>query len=917
MQNKTFIDALAATFAGKRNLQDTLFVFPSHRAGTFFRRAMLRLGGPEDLHTATVDDLLNNISKRKQASRLEALAVLYDCWEKLSPENSETFDTFLSWGDALLSDLDEIETAGINLQPVPENLSDYLSSLGTEASARLRQSIFADGVEKTPQHGIAELWSKLVRLQPLFRQALAMRGEGTPGMIQGVAAAVAQNTPSFVSVLPRYQKVVLCGLGRLSPCEKTVLARLREEGRAEFFWDWDGKAVTDPDGPAAGFMRENLRMFPQKQALGCPAFDPADQEWAVVHVPSATAQADVVAEEIESALLCGAEADDIAVVLSDPSLLQPVLDAIPETVRKINVTMGQPLAGGAAASLVDRLEALQRTRRGAGAAASFHYAEVLAVAAHPYVRAALEGCEDVAAKIRGGGRAFVSASIVAADNPVLEKIFVPADGDAVPVWLRSVFETLAPALGQLDREYAALYHKMIGELGDVAPKGLSTASWMRLIRRAAAAESLPFEGEPLQGLQVMGLLETRCLDFGTVIHAGASEGMLPSPGGRTSLLPQGLRAILGLPSAASREGIMAYHFWRGACRARRVVLVHDCRTDGMQGGEETRYAKQLRHLYGVLPREETMSTAVDPAALQAPDLAVRKDAAVMSLLKEKFTDGRGVFSASSLNTYLLCRLRYWREHVLGVREEDDLVESPDAALLGTIFHRVMENIYRPLKNETLDARAVESLRDAGRLEALASSAFLEAGIQEIEGANQVLRDVVVRLADKALETDAALAPLTVLGTEESLGKTVVLPRAGVSVRLYGKADRLDRTGDGILRVVDYKSGSVKGKDDVRDAARTMDRSLGMRRPSIGFQLLFYALLAEGKADGAAPCVYSTRGLFESAPKAVKVDPATLDAFRDGVTGILEEIFDPEVPFDVTDDEEKCGFCPFKKICNRD
>lgn len=907
----TFIDALAHTFIGNSELDKTLFVFPSRRAGAFFHHAMLRLGGPEDIHTGTLEDVFKGITGLSPVSRITALAELYRCWNGLSDEK-ESFDSFLAWGDTLLSDLDEVNTANIDMSKLPTDLDGFLSSVNTESAERLCRSL--SGVA-SGKRGAATLWPRLAPLQSSLRQSLALKGGATAGGLQREAAMRSQAAPTVVSVLPRYEHVVLCGLGRLSPCEKTVLRRLAEEGRAEFFWDFDGKAVTDPEGSAAGFMAENMRLFPQRRALDCPAADMAAQKWAVIHVPSATAQAEVAAEEIEEALLGGAAADDIAVVLSDPSLLQPVLDAIPDSVEKINVTMGQPLSGSAATALIDALDALRHNCRTKNGNAAFHRAEALAVLAHPYVRAAAPDAEAVSEMIRTGGRAFLPAETFAGGSPALAKIFTPAAND-VPAWLLDIFEAVQSCLEPLDREYVALYHSLVSELRDAAPAGLSSAAWMRLVRRGAALAKIPFEGEPLQGLQVMGLLETRCLDFGTVIHVGASEGMLPAPGSRTSMLPQALRSILGLPSPASREGSAAYHFWRGACRAERVVMIHDCRTDGMQCGEETRYAKQLRHLYGVTPREETVATTVDPEALAMPAISVVKSAAVMDVLKEKFVSGSGAFSASSLNAYLSCRLRYWWEHVLGIQEEDDMADTPDAALMGTIYHSVMENIYKPLVGKTLEAPDIEALRDADRLECLASAAFAEAGILDIEGPNLILRDVVIRLVDKTLETDAGIAPLTILGTEKSLAKDVILPVAGVTVRLYGKIDRLDRTGDGTCRVVDYKSGSVKGKDGVRDAARVFDRSLGVTRPTIGLQLLLYALLAEGKGLGAEPCIYSTRGLFDGAPKTAAVEDGTLREFERLLTETIEEIFNPEVPFTATEDTDKCGFCPFSKICNR-
>lgn len=922
----TFLDTVAARYATRDN-RHTLFVFPNRRAALFFQKAMSEAGHDGPVRCTTTDALLSRIAGLRPCGRIAALAELHRCWQMTVPDTERTsFDSFLAWGDVLLSDIDAAESAGVSFCDLPRDLTTYLASVGGAETKALAKSI-----EKATEGGIKErllsLWPVLGQLQRSFRSALVEKKTGTAGVIAREAAAAARSFNPDGRLVPEH--VVAVGLAAMTVSEKAVHDRLHREG-AEYLWDFAGAAITDPSGPVATMMNDVMSRYPSREPIEAPALEAADQTWSVVHVPSSTGEARAAGAAIGAIVAAdGSAAERTAVILADESLLMPVLCSIPETVENVNVTMGYPLSGGSAASLLDALSSLRRRCRSHADGVTYHRGDIAALLSHPFVKAAAgDHAAAIAETVRKTGRvnvdmagildAAVRDDVIPEDaDAVLRLLFADVKPTAVPSWVCRIAETIQRAVSPLEREELALYHKLAADLeASLGADSVAEAdTWFRLFRRAAAGEQIPFEGEPLCGLQVMGALETRCLDMENVIWVGASEGMLPAAGGESSLLPPALREALGLQTAADRQAVAAYHFWRSTCRARRIWLIHDCRAEGLGSGEESRFIKQLRYLYHVPLNESFAADDIRPEALSSTPLSVTKTEDVMRILEDKFITGTGAFSATSINTYIDCHLRYWWEHVLGVKESKDAAENLDAALFGTVYHAAMENIYRPFVGKTVSAQDIDAL--AGSIPDTVTAAFAAEGATEIEGRMAILRDVVVRLVERTLEEDRRCAPLEILGVEQPLGRRLALP-GGRTVRLFGLADRIDRpAGSDAVRIVDYKTGSVKGKDDTRSADRIFDTTSGSR-PSVALQLYLYENMARTRDGGKtyAPCIYSTRALFDETPKSVSLVEEEAARFEDHLKETIEEIFNPAVPFNATDDTDKCTCCPMRTICNR-
>ena len=936
-----FLEAVAERFAKRESLDRICFVFPNRRAAVFFRKYLGEKAGRPLFVPAmrTIDELFQEVSGLKLVEKVPALDRLYRIYRALLEEEGRTaepFDDFIYWGDILMSDFDDIDKyrvdAGkmlVNLRDLKELTADYdfLSDTQKEAIAEFCGSFFTNPGQNIPggaRQDFAALWNILHRLYIRFRASLEADGLGYPGMIyRSVADAIRPDT----QLLPSFDEVVFIGLNALNNCEISLLSELQKEGKADFFWDFEGPLLKDPANKAGRFISDNIARFPSRQPLvgitpeGLPAIE-------VIRVPSAVGQTRKAMQIIAELHTAGQmkKPEETAVVLPDESLLFPMLGALPSSVEKVNVTMGYPLSAGQVGTLLSSLERLQANRRAKGGEMRFYHRDVVDLLEHPYITAADQ--EGVVSKIRTAireqNRIFVDATWLASHGDLFVALFRAIEKTSdLATWLQELIQLLQAYQPALEREFLYRYSTTIASLARVELEDdkLEQRTWFRLLARLAALVSVPFEGEPLSGLQMMGPLETRALDFKNLIMLSVGEGIFPARTVSSSFIPYNLRVGFGLPTYELQDAIWAYYFYRSICRAERVWLLYDARTEGLQSGEESRYIKQLKYHYGLPVVEKVATYALGTTTAERTVVTVEKSPAVLQELHDRFVAGKGVFSASSLNHYIDCPLQFYYQHVRQIKEQDDVVEGVDASLFGTIYHEVMQRLYEPYKRQIVSRDAIAWMRsDKRALEGLTVTAFRNAGIEELEGENHILVNLVLRFVDRTLEVDAGMAPFTFLGAEEKLDCTLRLADQR-KVRLFGAIDRLDTNLPGIIRVVDYKTGTVEKKDDCRNVERIFDRSLS-QRPYIAFQLYFYALLMTRQPEARSeeryePCIYALRDIFKKAPDSHAIDPENLTHFAERVQALIEEIFDPATPFsgDCADDRI-CSYCNFKRLCNR-
>ena len=936
-----------------RPLGSYRFVFPNRRAAAFFRMHLqeeVRLQGPGHAQFApkllTVNDFFYQAAGVFPTDRIQLLIELYDCYKALQPK-AEPLDEFIFWGDILLGDFDDIDKYRVDAKMLLANVADlkaiqddfsYLSPIQREAiesflthfrdnAGKLTVDLRSDNPRVKER--FLGIWNILYRLYTSFRETLRSKGMAYEGMVYRDLADRLDGGASAADILEGDTRYVFIGLNALNECERTVLTKLRNAGIADFLWDYSSTLIRDGANKSTVFMEDNLRRFPMPQRFH-PADDPAHvPDITVVSVPSATGQAKLlpgILEQTDRSNPVGT-----AIVLPDETLLTPVLNSIPPEWEDINVTMGYPLGAGAIYTLLDNAAALQLNLRCKDGKWYFYHRPVTALLSGSLLRRLLTPEEkETVRRIRSEARYYIPEEAFR-DSPLLRILFravVRQPKERLPEQIRDVIawlKELLSAIGRsLTRDDAMLLELDLTKRCFTAVEMLAgrpelmemlPAAWFRLLERLLAPQSVPFNGEPLKGLQVMGPLETRALDFRHLILLSANEGVFPRHSVSSSFIPPELRKGFGLPTYEFQDAVWAYYFYRLLQRAEKVWLVYDSRTEGVRSGEESRYIKQLQYHFRVPLHRQVALPELRSGQDSQP---IEKTPETLAALHAK------PLSASALNAYLNCPARFYYQFVCRLTEEDEVAESLDGRMLGNVYHRVMESLY-PDKGTLTPAFLEGLLKEEDRIRQMIHQQILrEMNILEVSGRNLVVADVILRYVLKTLERDLELARehggIRILGLE----RPMTWQFSGFD--FLGYIDRMDSLEKGVIRIIDYKTGKVKDEDmDINDdnAQAIADLLFGEsneKRPTIAFQLFLYDMftraLPEYRNVRIENGIYAPANLFVSAPVTCSLSPVFVGLVKEHLVGILAEIDNPEVPFRLTEETKTCKTCNFKMICGR-
>lgn len=940
------------------------FVFPNRRAGLFFQKYLSEISekplfSPSIL---TINDLFMQLSGKHPADKIQMLFRLYELYKQRSG-SSESFDEFIYWGEMLLNDFDDIDKYMVDARMLFRNVSDlksldddfnYLSPEQVQAIRSFWSSFYPKGDSPNQQHFL-ELWEILYDLYAGLRTSLAKDGCGYDGMIfREVVEQLEKEPMSDFS----FDQVVFVGLNALSVSEERLLLALQKKGVADFYWDYVGPWVTDPDNKASFFLGRNLRLFPSRMQL--PATGPVQAEIRVMGVPSAIGQAKQVYPILQALAdeqqLTDESALRTAIVLPDEHLLVPVLNAIPEAIQHINVTMGYPLAGTPVAALMEYILTLQKNIRYIDRVPVFYFRDVLPILNHQYVMAAApEEVSQLVKDMTAGNRIYVHAADLNR-HELLSILFTPVQNtEELSDYLIHVLEALNACLrnnrpnpddeemisnstqttADIEQEFIFHYFATVNRMKEVMREAkieMRLDTYFRLLKRMTDLITIPFEGEPLSGLQVMGVLETRALDFDRLIILSMNEGIFPLKKAANSFIPYNLRRGFGLPTYEHQDSVWAYHFYRLIRRAKQVTLLYDTRTTGLQTGEVSRFVHQLRYHYQYPLIDELV--VYDVASSAVPPISVQKTAEVEKLLSDFLSGGTRALSASAINTYLDCPLKFYFSVLEQIQEEDEITETVERDVFGSILHKVMEDLYAPFKGKLVTADLLKLLRkDQPLLTGTIARAFAELFfkspvVRPLEGENFLTGEMIRKYAEKILEQDACFTPFHYIESEKKVRATITLSDRRV-VQLKGFIDRVDSL-DRVLRIVDYKTGS--GKLDFESVEGLFDKE-AKDRPKAVMQVFLYAWmyqqLPEYTGMPIQPAIYYLRTLFQRSFNPVveqkkgrgKADK--VNSFQDFVADFegklrqcLDEIFNLDIPFTQTETGKACAYCSFRGLCGK-
>ena len=951
-----FLKQVAAHYLAA-DMEGTCFVFPNRRSAVFFRKYLgdlLREGGADRPMRApqslTINDFFYKVYGGEVTDRIRLLLELYESYKAVYPK-AEPLDEFIFWGEVILADFGDVDKFLVDAEDLFTDVADFkdiqddyshLSDVQREAVLHFvnhfrdrngRLTVRLDTDDTTVKARFLQVWNILFPLYKDFRARLRAQGMAYEGMVYRDLAERLKGGEAVADILagvfPQARRFVFVGLNALNECEKTVLRRLRDAGLAEFCWDYVSEAVRDPRNKSSVFMRDNVRDFPNAfpvdpDGVGKPAFH-------VVSVPSSVGQAKLAPEILSR---CNTENPvETAFILPDENLLMPLLNSIPPEYDSINVTMGCPLTGGAVYALVSSLAAMQQRLREKSGVWHFYHREVRSIFANSLFRAVLTPEEEtVVQEVKKDAKYYVPQADLQG-GPLLDLVFRPvvtrpkeASADqnrALVKYLSDIVSYVGWKLRGveamlLELDFAKRCMQSLNLLGDIGLDVLP-ATWLRLLDELLSGESVPFRGEPLEGLQVMGPLETRALDFRNIVLFSANEGVFPRRSSSASFVPPELRKGFGLPTFEYQDSVWAYYFYRMIQRAEHVWLVSDSRTEGLKSGEESRYIKQLQYHYRA-PLERFVATSRMELAPEAD--AIPKTAADIDLIRE------GEHSASSLQSYLYCPAKFYYSFIKRLSTEEEVLEAMDAGALGTVYHGTMQALYGPFVDKCLTVADLDGmLKDRKAVKALVRQTILKKmQTVDVTGRDLVVEEVIVEYVLRTLRHDRELLVSSgskgfdILFLEEKMLGTFE------GFKIKGYADRIDSYLAGEARIVDYKTGKVEQDDiDITDdnAADVVEKLFGPTnngRPKIALQLFMYGLLTQEqeklRGRPVVNSIYSVSRLFteplEDRPANAEFARLTRERLKD----LFAEMTDPSVPFRRTEERKTCEYCDFKMLCGR-
>jgi CRISPR/Cas system-associated exonuclease Cas4 (RecB family) len=986
---KPFLKELAEKIYKENSKLELLtLVFPNRRAILYFRKYLGELLTKPAFspRLLTIEDFIAGFSNLKVPDKLELISRLHQSYQAVvrkrdEHENeSEPFDRFYFWGDMLLRDFDEADKYMVDAKHLFRDLShqkelDTSFDFLTEEQQEFLKSFWSnfDENQSLNKRKFLHVWRQLPEVYNHFKNNLRESNFAYEGMLH---REVAGNLSSGGALQPLQNKRVFkfAGFNALTVTEEIILAHFIEKENAEIFWDLDSYYVNNKTQEAGKFFRQyqDHRVFGKTFPADIPAnflnkkneiYRPNIQLFGAAQP---VGQAKLMSEILQTQLN-SLNPEETLIVLPDEKLLIPVLHGISGKVDSLNVTMGFPLSSTPLFNLVEILIDLQLTRKGD----HFNHRQVLALLGHPYSMAAdAISANNKRKEILKHNWVHIPESFLATETNLHRITFrnflpVEASDDEINVHLIQYLKTITieigslPSLSNFDKEYAFHFLKFFNRLEEIlaGSSGKNTTpavgsprtekekskalkdslkSSLRLIRQLVQSHKIPFSGEPLSGLQVMGVLETRNLDFKNVFVLSLNEGAFPAISSKGSYIPFNIRKAYGLPTVEHQDAIYSYLFYRMLQRAENVFLFYNSETDVLGQGEMSRYLQQLLFESGVDIEKKVLHNPIQPLDIQP--IVVTKNASVIAEML-KLNEGNSYFqgiSPSALNTYIECRLRFYFRHIAKIKEPNEVEEELDARVLGNFLHDVMEKFYRQITTQK-NSKSVEREDFVGYddiIEQLIDDVFikeyrLDPGKKvSYEGQRLVVKEIVKSFASRIIEMDKVYAPFTIEALEQGgLTYEIKINHPPYKAVLNGKIDRVD-SKDGLLRIIDYKTG--KDKLGFESLASLFTRE--GKRNKAAFQTLLYALLYKRNQDASSknarlkivPGLINRMNLFDekftfglTLGKDLITDAAALlPEFEDHTQKIFNELFDPGQPFDQTNDSDNCKICAYRQLCYR-
>lgn len=909
----TFLSLCAEHIIAECNqeLPAACIVFPTRRAALFFRKELAKhlsrpVFAPEIL---SINDFVEILSPVKTSDNIHLLFQLFKVYKKEYPQ--ESFLHYFHWGEIMLRDFNEIDMECADADKMFAAVHDWKdieSHFGWEPEEIVAIQKFWKEFSSTELGLLRQSFLHSWKLLPAIYRNFHQSASGSPFASEGMVWNNALSSVKAGNYTLKWNRIFFCGFYFISRLHQQLADALNQKSRVAFLYDADVYYADDAFQEAGMAFRKLKKNFLFKGTY----FSSHPKSITITGVPMGEMQVKLAGHLIRQWMKDGAE-KSTAVVLPDEKLLLPLLNSMPDEVKSFNVTMGFPAQHTVTGSLIRTLCELHTFSKSSSGKLSGIL--LLPVLRHPGLpdvfEKKAEWLHDEISKFQ-----FLWISTEQIKEYGLEELLIYSkkNAEAVIEYLLNLLAMKASADNAFESAVASFIHEKLTEIkpeiSAMAPE-MDEASVWKVVMKLIRSLRIPFSGEPVSGIQVLGMLETRALDFERIIILSANEGVLPASHADASFIPYSLRKAFGLQVTEHHDAVYAYHFYRLLQRAAEVHLIYDTEGKQFSGGEISRFANQLlneaeRKSDGkcrVIHRVITAPLTVIPTHA----IEIRKSREMMDEFRQKVTASHNGLSASALTTYLSCRLRFYFRYVAGLKEPDELSEIPGPEVVGNLLHHAMEFLYgdkKVVSSGTIQAMKC-SIDEA--VNVAFGKVFPHSGTEET-GYHFLNKQIIRKLAAAILETDAERIPFEIKGLEEYFESAFYggLKAGGVIDRLQIK--------DNTIEILDYKSGKAELTTDPQAVFTNPENKAA-------FQLFYYAMLVRKKfknfpLKAGLYVMKQLSGGISFLNHGEILSDEMIDDFERRVQDLLDEIFDPASVFTQTEDLRQCTYCPYAAVCKR-
>jgi CRISPR/Cas system-associated exonuclease Cas4 (RecB family) len=947
--NKPFLESLAEHILSKYQGEGNRLcvVMPNRRAGLFLKQYLSPVGDKPIWAPAifSVEDFVAHITGLTIPDPLVQMSALYKAHCEINGTKALPFDDFIGWSKGLIRDFEETD----------QYLIDRASLYGHLSETR---ALSLWNLNERPLTEFEQNYLQFFRSLPEYYRIYREILTGQNLAYHGLACRLVAENPAEYLLTPEWNHIIFAGFNAITPAQLKIFHYLIASGKSEIHWDADAYYINNPDQEAGRFLRKHLK----DESLGknhnvSDYFGTVARNIKIAGIPRQVGQT-MLAGSLISELITthGPEIlTKTAVVLADESLLIPLLNAIPPEAGQFNVTMGYPLMQSPVFTLFDGIIEMHINASSGRSADfnSFYHRNLIQVLQHSHMHflSAYQHIGEVLNFIRGMNLSYIGLSdlsSISISNPYMDVVrLVMQKTSTVAELIHLLQELISLMKAAINNENASNNQSQSAETEilfnlAVILNRLETISadadligshrtLRNLFREAAMSMPVAFYGEPLKGIQVMGMLETRTLDFENIILLSANEDKLPSGKSYNSFIPFDIRREFGMPTHQDQQAVYAYHFYRLMQRSSNIWLIYNSEADDLGGGEKSRFISQILHelaAYSSLNTLTQISPATESQVNHRDGIKIEKDQIVLNKLLVLAEKG---LSPTTVNQYLNCSMRFYFSSVLGLGETTEVEETIDFRTLGTVVHEVLERFY---ENYLRSFPAKEDYHNFMKIIPEAVSKAMQKnypGGDTKNGRNLLIVKVAETWIKRFLqqESEQEYNPSAgdhIIAVERRLEDSIIINTSwngNLKVNLKGSADRIDRV-NGLTRIIDYKTGKVENRElRIKSADELFETSAIHKEKA--FQLMCYLLLVNkeeknGSHSGLTQAgIISFRSLkqgFRSLEITDQDSSTALAEFEAGLIRLFEEICDPEIPFTQTDRKEDCYFCPFKGICSK-